>query len=240
MEVIPSIDLKAGRCVRLYQGDYQQETVYSEDPVSVALDWQRQGAVRLHLVDLDGAAQGRLANLEAIKGIINQLDIAVQVGGGVRNLETAQMLFEAEADRVVVGTAALRDPSLVRDLCYRFGSDRVLVAVDAKDGRVAIEGWTEQSSVTALELAQGMAELGVRRILYTDVLRDGTLTGPNVSANADLVRQTGMAVLASGGIGSLEHIKRIAKTGVEGVVLGRALYTGAVSLADAFVTANTG
>jgi phosphoribosylformimino-5-aminoimidazole carboxamide ribotide isomerase len=237
MEVIPAIDIRAGRCVRLYQGDYQRETVFAEDPVAVALDWQRQGAPRLHLVDLDGAAQGWPANLDAINSILSQLTIPVQVGGGVRDAATADTLLAAGADRVVLGTAAVEDPALVQQLCQRHGSQRVVVAIDAREGQVATRGWRETTSVGVLALAQEMAALGVCRLLYTDISRDGTLTGPNIAATAALVRQTGLAVLASGGVASLEHIRRLAEVGVEGVVLGRALYTGAIKLADALAVA---
>lgn len=233
MEVIPAIDLKSGRCVRLYQGDYQRETVYSDDPVSVALTWQQEGAPRLHLVDLDGAAGGKPANLEILSQIIRSLSIPVQVGGGIRDEETAQTLLAAGADRVVIGTAAVEQPSMVEDLCRIHGADRVVVAVDARDGRVAIKGWTEQSLISAGELAQRMFLLGVTRLLYTDISRDGTLTEPNFEANAALVRDTGMAVLASGGITSLEHIRQLGSTGVEGVILGRALYDGVITLPEA-------
>ena len=237
MEVIPSIDLRAGRCVRLYQGDYQRETVYSEDPVSVALGWERQGAPRLHLVDLDGAVQGKPANLETIVWIIQRLAIPVQVGGGIRDEETAESLLAAGADRVVIGTAAVQDPSLVEGLCRKHGSERVVVAVDARDGLVAIKGWTEGSPVSALELAMRMAGVGVRRLLYTDISRDGTMTEPNFAANEELVRDTGMAVLASGGVTALEHIRRLAGTGVEGAILGRALYVDAIRLPEALAVA---
>ena len=233
MEVIPSIDLKSGRCVRLYQGDYRQETVYSGDPLSVALFWQEQGAPRLHLVDLDGAASAQMVNQELILEIIRQLSIPVQVGGGIRDGKTAEGLFDAGADRIVIGTAAVEEPSLVSDLCRMHGGSRVVVAVDARDGQVAIKGWTEGSSVSALDLAYRVAKLGVSRLLYTDISRDGTLTEPNFAANASLVRQTGMAVLASGGVTSLEHIRLLAGTGAEGVIIGRALYDGAISLPEA-------
>ena len=229
-EVIPAIDLRAGRCVRLYQGDYNQETVYSDDPVAVALDWQKQGAPRLHLVDLDGAALGKPANLETIGEIIRRVTIPVQVGGGVRDQETAEALLAAGADRVVIGTAAVEQPSLAERLCQKHGSQRLVVAVDARDGLVAIKGWTKATSVTALELAQRVAAAGVCRLLYTDISRDGTMTEPNFEASAALVRDTGLAILASGGIASVEHIRRLAGTGVEGMVLGRALYTGAITL----------
>ena len=233
MEVIPSIDLKSGRCVRLYQGDYQRETVYSEDPLAVAQSWQDQGAPRLHLVDLDGAASGAPVNLDIIFAIIGLLTIPVQVGGGIRSQETAERLLAGGAGRVVIGTAAVQDPMLVQELCRTFGSDRVVVAVDARDGQVAIKGWKEATAISALDLAKQMSLLGVTRILYTDIHRDGTLTEPNFAANASLVKETGMAVLASGGIASVEHIRGLVPTGVEGVIVGSALYTGAMSLPDA-------
>ena len=237
MEVIPAIDLRLGLCVRLFQGDYQQETVFSDEPVSVALAWQEQGAPRLHLVDLDGAAGGVPVNLEVITSIIQNLTIPVQIGGGIRNLATAESLLSAGADRVVIGTAAVENPSLVEDLCQKHGSQRVVIAVDAKDGLVAIKGWLESTEVKAQDLVEQMALLGVRRILYTDISRDGTLTEPNFEANADLVRTTDMAVLASGGIATLDHVRRLVDTGAEGAILGRALYTEAFSLREAIAVA---
>ena len=240
MEVIPSIDLKSGRCVRLYQGDYQRETVYSDDPLAVAQSWQEQGAARLHLVDLDGAATGTPVNFDTISSIIKQLTIPVQVGGGIRDQQTAETLLAAGAHRVVIGTAAVQDPQLVQQLCQQYGSQRVVVAVDAREGQVAISGWMEDTAVTSLDLAKQMSLRGVTRILYTDIHRDGTLTEPNFAANATLVKETGLAVLASGGIASLEHIRSLVPTGVEGVVVGSALYTGAISLADALAAATLG
>ena len=237
MEVIPAIDLRLGLCVRLFQGDYQQETVFSDEPVSVALAWQEQGAPRLHLVDLDGAAGGVPVNLEVITSIIHNLTIPVQIGGGIRDLATAESLLSAGADRVVIGTAAVENPSLVENLCQKHGSQRVVIAVDAKDGLVAIKGWLESTEVKAQDLVEQMALLGVRRILYTDISRDGTLTEPNFEANADLVRTTDMAVLASGGIATLDHVRRLVDTGAEGAILGRALYTEAFSLREAIAVA---
>lgn len=239
MEVIPAIDLKSGRCVRLYQGDYQRETVYSEDPVAMALHWQDQGAPRLHLVDLDGAAGGQPSNLEVLSQIITGLSIPVQVGGGIRDEETAQVLLAVGADRVVLGTAAVEQPSLVEALCSSHGADRIVVAIDARNERVAIKGWKEQSAVSALELARRMASLRVTRLLYTDISRDGTLTQPNVAANAALVRETGMAVLASGGVTAVEHLRLLAGAGVEGAILGRALYDGVITLPEAMAAVGT-
>ena len=238
MEVIPSIDLKSGRCVRLYQGDYQQETVYSEDPLAVAVGWEEQGAPRLHLVDLDGAAEGTPANLAIISAIVSKLKIGVQLGGGIRNLATAETLLYAGVDRVVIGTAAVEQPALVQELCEKYGKQRVVVALDARNGQFAIKGWTENTSVSALRLAEDMTAIGVERLLYTDISRDGTLTEPNFSANAMLAQNSAIKVQASGGIASLQHIERLTKIGVEAAILGRALYTGNINLAEAIASAN--
>ncbi|MCH2675136.1 MAG: 1-(5-phosphoribosyl)-5-[(5-phosphoribosylamino)methylideneamino]imidazole-4-carboxamide isomerase [Dehalococcoidia bacterium] len=233
MEIIPAIDLKDGRCVRLFQGDFNQETVFSDDPLATARSWQEQGGHRLHLVDLDGAVQGKPVHLEVIASIIQALDIPVQVGGGIRDLASADAWLTAGVDRVVIGTAAVRDPGMVREICRKHGNQRVVVSVDAKDGLVALQGWQETSSVTVLELAEQMAQIGVARLLYTDITRDGALTGPDLATNARLASETGLAIQASGGVSSLEDIESLLPAGVEGVVVGRALYTGAVSLAEA-------
>ena len=233
MEVIPAIDLKDGRCVRLLQGDFQQETVFSDDPLSVAYSWERQGAGRLHLVDLDGAARGEPAHLNLIRRIIESLDIPVQVGGGIRSVATANAWLEAGADRVVIGTAAVRNPEMVRDLCRSRNAESVVVAVDAKEGEVAVQGWAEGSSIDVLYLAREMKRMGVTRLLYTDIARDGMMAGPDYENSGRLVRETGMAVLASGGVASVDDIRGLAATGVEGVIVGRALYSGAVDLAEA-------
>ncbi len=233
MEVIPAIDLKDGRCVRLFQGDFAQETVFSDDPLAMAKSWQNQGGHRLHLVDLDGAIQGKPVHLEVITSIVRELDIPVQVGGGIRDLATADTWLNAGVDRVVIGTAAVSNPDMVNEVCQKHGSERVVVSVDAKDGLVALRGWKEISSVTVLELANQMADLGVVRLLYTDIARDGALTGPDLTTNARLAEETGLAVQASGGVASVEHIKELLPTGVEGVIVGMALYTGTVNLAEA-------
>ena len=237
MEVIPAIDLRGGRCVRLHQGDFQRETVFSDDPVAMALRWQEQGGPRLHVVDLDGAATGEPAHLEVISAIVAALGIPVQVGGGIRSAATARAWLDAGVERVVIGTAAVRDPEMVRDVCRDHGSERVVVSVDAREGMVALQGWTEASEVSVLDLARRMGELGVARLLYTDIARDGMLTGPDLGTNARLVQETGMAVLASGGVSSVEDVRQLVPTGVEGVIVGRALYTGAVRLPDAVAAA---
>ena len=233
MEVIPAIDLKNGHCVRLFQGDFDQETVFSDDPLATALAWEEQGGHRLHVVDLDGAIQGKPVHLTIIASIVNSLNIPVQVGGGIRDLAAAEAWLGAGVDRVVIGTAAVRDPYMVREVCHRHGNERVVVSVDAKDGLVALQGWKEASTTTVFELAEQMASIGVVRLLYTDIARDGTLTGPDFKINERLVNETGLAIQASGGVASIEHVQRLVSTGVEGVIVGRAIYTGAVNLADA-------
>jgi len=233
MEVIPAIDLKDGRCVRLFQGDFAQKTVFSDDPLAMAKSWQNQGGHRLHLVDLDGAIQGKPVHLKVITSIVRELDIPVQVGGGIRDLATADTWLNAGVDRVVIGTAAVSNPDMVSEICQKHGRERVVVSVDAKDGLVALRGWRETSSITVLELANQMVDLGVVRLLYTDISRDGALTGPDLATNSRLVEETGLAVQASGGVASVEHIKGLLPTGVEGVIVGMALYTGTVNLAEA-------
>ena len=237
MEIIPAIDLRGGNCVRLYQGDYKQETVFSDNPLAVAERWQAEGGQRLHIVDLDGAHSGNPANLAAITAITQRLNIPVQVGGGIRSVATAAGLFDAGAVRVVVGTAAVANPDLVEELCRRFGSERVVVALDARDGLVAIRGWTETSEITATELARRMADLGVVRLLYTDISRDGTLEEPNYEATAQLVQDSGLRVLSAGGVGAGSHVEKLVPTGAEAAVIGRALYTGDITVAAALAAA---
>ena len=239
MEVIPALDLRGGRCVRLYQGDFHKETVYSDDPVGLAARWGQEGAPRLHIVDLDGAREGKPANLEVVRDIATQVSIPLQVGGGVRDLQIAQELLDMGVDRVVVGTAAVQDPQLVENLCSTLGSDHMVVAVDARDGRVSIKGWQERTTLSALELTQRMAALGVVRFLYTDVARDGTMTEPNFQAVKTLVDWTGLAIQASGGVSTLEHIRKLAQIGVEGVVIGSALLRGDITIEGALAAASS-
>lgn len=233
MDVIPAIDLKGGRCVRLYQGDYDQEQVFSDDPVATALEWERQGATRLHIVDLEGARDGRPANLAAIEAIASRATAPLQVGGGIRDLATAQHLLAAGAQRVVLGTAAVETPALVDGIIHSYGADAVIVSIDARDGMVALRGWRAASQVTASELLASMVERGVRRFVYTDISRDGTMTSPNFAAMDEVVGATQAAVLAAGGIASVEHLVRLARAGVEGAIVGQALYVGAFTLAEA-------
>ncbi|MCY4652960.1 MAG: 1-(5-phosphoribosyl)-5-[(5-phosphoribosylamino)methylideneamino]imidazole-4-carboxamide isomerase [Dehalococcoidia bacterium] len=233
MELIPAIDLIDGKCVRLYQGDYSQETVYSDDPVEVALRWESLGASRIHIVDLDGARSGNPDNLDVVKRIVNAVKVPVQMGGGVRTLDSARRIIEAGVQRVMLGTVAVRDPDIVRSACKELGSDAVVVAVDSKNGHVAVSGWTSGSDMMATELIASMMKVGVRTFLCTDISRDGTLSGPNYGLMRDLVKVAGEGVIAAGGIASVEHLEHLAAVGVGGAVVGKALYTGDVDLVEA-------
>lgn len=236
MELIPAIDLIDGKCVRLYQGDYSQETVYAGDPVEVALRWESMGASRIHIVDLDGARSGNPDNLTVVKRIVEAVQVPVQMGGGVRSLDTAHRIIEAGVQRVMLGTVAVREPEIVRSACDELGSDAVVVAVDSKDGVVAVSGWTSDSDMMATDLIASMMKAGVRTFLCTDISRDGTLSGPNYGLMRDLVGVAGEGVIAAGGIASVEHLERLADVGVGRAVIGRALYTGDIDLGRAIST----
>ena len=236
MEVIPAIDLRGGQVVRLRQGDYDQETVYSTDPVGTALAFQRAGAHRLHVVDLDGAASGTPAHLDACWRIVQAVRIPVQMGGGLRTIDTISAVIASGVRRAVLGTAAVEDPALVEEAIARHGPQAVVVGLDAREGMVALHGWKEQSAVEVEELMERMAALGVARFIHTDIARDGTLAGPNFDAVASVMQKAqelGVAVVASGGISATDHLRRLAGLGVEGAILGSAVYTGTLPLADA-------
>ncbi|MHB9130098.1 MAG: 1-(5-phosphoribosyl)-5-[(5-phosphoribosylamino)methylideneamino]imidazole-4-carboxamide isomerase [Armatimonadota bacterium] len=230
---IPAIDLLGGRCVRLSQGDYNQETVYGDDPVAMALQWQAAGAPRLHVVDLDGAKEGSPRNHDVIAGIAMALDIPVQVGGGIRDAQTVEKLLLFGVQRCILGTRAAQDRAWAEEMFRTFG-DRLILGIDAKDGKVAIKGWLETTELTAVELANALKPAGACRIIYTDISRDGMLTGPNVEATARLAADTGLAVIASGGMSTLDDLRRLSQhPGIEAAIIGRALYTGAIDLAEA-------
>jgi phosphoribosylformimino-5-aminoimidazole carboxamide ribotide isomerase len=232
MDIIPAIDIKGGKCVRLYQGDFDRVTVYDHNPAEVARRWVAQGARMLHVVDLDGARAGYPVNADVILAIVQSVDVPVQIGGGLRDEQAIVAALALGAARVVLGTAAVEQPELVARLAGRYGEE-IAVGVDARDGIVATSGWTTQAQVRAPELIEHMAALGVRRFIYTDIARDGTLTEPNYTATAALVRPGGPAIIASGGVGKLDHLVRLAQIGVEAVVVGKALYTGDLDLVGA-------
>ncbi|MBO8137182.1 MAG: 1-(5-phosphoribosyl)-5-[(5-phosphoribosylamino)methylideneamino]imidazole-4-carboxamide isomerase [Desulfotomaculum sp.] len=239
MLVIPAIDLREGRCVRLVEGRLDRETIYSENPAEIAENWQRLGARYLHVVDLDGAFAGQPKNMDVIKGIVSSVDIPVQVGGGIRDLKAVETLLNLGVHRVILGTAAITQPEMVRRAVEQFG-DKIVLGIDARDGRAAVQGWAVESAVSAVDLALQMKEIGVQRVVFTDIRRDGTLKGPNLEATGELARVTGLKVIASGGVSSLDDIcrvKEMEKDGVEGVIVGKALYSGKVDLKEALAVA---
>jgi len=233
MLVIPAIDLQAGRCVRLLRGDFARETVYGEDPTEIARGWREAGAQLAHVVDLDGARQGRPKQLELVERIA--AEIPVQLGGGLRDMEAVEAAIAAGVKRVVIGTAAVNVDG-VKQLTERFG-DKLVVALDTRDGVVATEGWVGTSDWSLLDLARALIDTGVRRFLHTDIDRDGALTSPNFASLSALVR-LGTPVIASGGVASLEHVRRLHQAGAEAVVVGRALYEGMFTLQEATAVAS--
>jgi phosphoribosylformimino-5-aminoimidazole carboxamide ribotide isomerase len=233
MDIIPAIDLKGGRCVRLYQGDFDKVTVFSDDPAEIARRWEGEGARRIHVVDLDGAKGGRRINLEALTNILSAVHVPVQSSGGIRTYEDAQQALDMGVDRVVLGTVAVEESDLVAKLCQDFGREKLIVSADARDGKVTTWGWVESTQLEATVFLNEMASLGVERFVYTDIARDGTLTEPNFAAVQRLVEETGKKIIAAGGISSVEHLVRLAEAGVEGAIIGRAIYTGDLDLKQA-------
>jgi len=232
-EVVPAVDLKAGRCVRLRQGRADAETVFSDDPVAMARRWQDSRAQRLHVVDLDGAFAGRPSQTELVRAMIAAVRIPVQVGGGLREIAHVEMVLEAGARWAIVGTRAALDPAFLGQVCERFG-EQVIVGIDASDGRVAVDGWTRVLDLDAIALARDAAAAGAAAIVYTDIARDGTQNGPNLWSTEAVAKAAGIDVFASGGVGSLDDIRQLATVPeLAGVIVGRALYSGAVDLGAA-------
>jgi phosphoribosylformimino-5-aminoimidazole carboxamide ribotide isomerase len=235
-EVIPAIDLRGGKCVRLFQGDYARETVYGADPVETALRWQSLGAPRIHVVDLDGARSGEQANAAAVRAIVEAVGVPVELGGGIRSLETVERWLAAGVDRVYLGTVAVTDPPLAAQACARFPG-RVAAGADARDGRIAVRGWEEESSETVREFSNRLLAAGACALTYTNIARDGTLEGPDIEGVAALIQALGptdVPIILAGGVGTLEHVTRAAGVpGLAGVIIGRALYEGTVDLAEA-------
>lgn len=232
MIVIPAVDLKSGKCVRLFQGKMDMETVYSSNPVEMARKWESQGAKLLHIVDLDGAVGGSPANDDAVRAILANVKIPCEVGGGIRTMAIIEKYVKMGIERVVLGTAAVKEPILVREATKVF-PDKIVVAIDAINGKVAIKGWTEQTEEIAVNLARKFEDMGVRSINYTDISRDGAMSGPNIEATREMVKAVKIPVVAAGGISCLDDLVRLSKTGVEGAITGKALYEGAFTLAQA-------
>jgi phosphoribosylformimino-5-aminoimidazole carboxamide ribotide isomerase len=242
MEVIPAIDLLDGKCVRLYQGDYNRASVFNDNPVEVARQWFDLGATRLHVVDLDGAKQGESMNLNAIESIVGAIPIPVQVGGGLRDRASVVRLLNLGVERAILGTVAVEKPELVGELCRDF-PQQIAVGIDARNGKVATKGWLETSEVRAIDLATKMTKLGVATIIYTDIHRDGTLSGPNLQALRELANAVDIPVIASGGVSSLTDLLSLLALetlGVTGTIVGRAIYTGDVDLKEAIQAVGNG
>ncbi len=235
MIVIPAIDLKGGRCVRLEQGLMERDTVFCDSPAEQALEWQRQGAELLHVVDLDGAFAGEPKNRGSIRQIVDSVTIPTQLGGGIRDVSTIAAYLELGIGRVILGTAAQKNPELVKEACRLFPG-KIVVGIDAKNGMVAVQGWAEVTGVSAAELAKKFEGHGVSAIIYTDIARDGMLSGPNIDATRELAESISVPVIASGGVSrmkDIEDLMGIEESGVVGVITGKAIYTGAINLADA-------
>jgi len=232
MIIIPAVDIKGGKCVRLLQGRMDAETVFGEDPVAMARKWESAGASLIHVVDLDGAIQKSPQNLASIRKIVEQVKAPIQVGGGIRNEDTVQMYMDLGVSRTIIGTEAIRNPALIERLCKRYPG-RIVVAIDARNGRVAIEGWTETTGVEAVTLAKQFEDVGVAAINFTDIHRDGMQTGPNIEETRRLAEAVCIPVVASGGVSALEDIKNIfplKSSGVTGIIVGKALYSGSLDL----------
>ncbi len=235
MLIFPAIDIRGGKCVRLLKGDFAQETVFSDDPVAMARKWQQQGAQFLHLVDLDGALAGKSQNLATVRAILAVVTIPVELGGGIRTMANIDEVLALGVRRVILGSVAVHNPDLVKAACAKYGN-RVVVGIDAKDGIVAVDGWGVSGNVQVGSLAKAMAEAGVRTIIYTDIARDGTLEGVNVEATARLARESGIRIVASGGVKSVEDIRALKpyeKDGIEGVIVGKSIYMGTLDLQEA-------
>lgn len=232
MEIWPAIDLRGGRCVRLRQGDYSQETVFGDDPAAMAAHWVAEGAECLHLVDLDGAKQGRPGNLESIRAIVEKVAVPCELGGGIRDEATIRQLLDVGLARLVIGTLALKQPEWFRAMCKLFPG-RLVLGIDARNGQVATDGWLETSQTSAVELAGQFADLPLAALVYTDIATDGMLAGPNVPAMAAMQSAVKLPVIASGGVTKADDVARLASAGLHGCIVGRALYEGHITLADA-------
>ena len=233
MRLYPAIDIKNGQCVRLRQGVFQDTTIYSEKPYRVAEQFEADGAAYLHVVDLDGALRGAGVNEEAIVKILESVHIPVEVGGGIRTIRDMEHLLELGVARVILGTKAVESAVFVKEALQRFGADSIVIGIDAKDGMAVVHGWETVSSIEAVKLAMQMKELGAKHMIYTDIAKDGMLAGPNLSQTQRIVAAAGSGVIASGGVSSLEDLEALARIGVEGAVLGKALYEKKVDLKSA-------
>ena len=236
MIILPAIDLCEGKAVRLFNGDYAQKTVYSESPVSVALDFKKQGATWIHLVDLDGAKSGETPNFCAISEIKAKTGLLCETGGGIRNIETVERYLNAGIDRVIIGTAAVKDPEFLKAAVSKY-NEKIAVGIDIKNGFVAVNGWLETTEITLFDFLNKMTEIGVKTVICTDISKDGAMKGTNLELYKNLANFKGVNIIASGGVSSMEDVKALKNIGVYGAIIGKAYYTGAVSLKDAIEVA---
>ena len=236
MNIIPAIDLIGGKAVRLKKGDYNEVTVFNDDPVSVAKSFEASGSAFMHLVDLDGAKDGSTANYETIRSIVANTSLFVEVGGGIRNMDTVKKYIDMGVDRVIIGTAAVKDPEFLEAAVKEY-PENIAVGIDVKDGMVAIKGWTELSEFSCFDFCERMQRLGVKTIICTDISKDGMMSGTNLELYAELQRRYNMNIIASGGVSSLEDVRALVKMDIYGAIIGKALYTGAIVLEDALCAA---
>ncbi|MBU3181921.1 1-(5-phosphoribosyl)-5-[(5-phosphoribosylamino)methylideneamino]imidazole-4-carboxamide isomerase [Clostridium psychrophilum] len=234
MKIFPAIDLKNGKCVRLYKGEFSTSQIVAQDPLKTAQNFANKGAEYLHMVDLDGALCGDMKNLENVNKIIKDLNIPIQLGGGVRSLETIEMLLNKGLSRVILGTAAINNPSLVKEAVKKYG-DKIAIGIDARDGFVAVEGWQKSSKIEYIDFAKQVESIGIKTIIFTDISRDGTLTGPNFEATGKLNDVVTCDIIASGGMKCIEDIKKLKKMNLYGAIIGKALYSGDISLEEAII-----
>jgi phosphoribosylformimino-5-aminoimidazole carboxamide ribotide isomerase len=234
MKIFPAIDLRNGKCVRLYQGEFDSSKVVGEDPLQTALSFAAQGAEYLHMVDLDGALNGNVENINSINKIIKELNIPIQLGGGIRSLATIEMLLEKGLSRVILGTAALNNATLVKEAVKVFG-EKIAIGIDARNGYVAVEGWKTSSQIEYIDFAKQMEQIGVKTIIFTDISRDGTLSGPNFEATGKINDAVICNIIASGGMKDIEDIKKLKTMNIYGAIIGKALYSGNISLAEAIL-----
>lgn len=233
MQLYPAIDLKNGQCVRLKQGEFKDITVYSDKPEEIAAKWQSKGATFLHLVDLDGALAGHSVNKEVVRKIAATVSIPIQMGGGIRKEEDIEFVLSLGVSRVIIGTKAAENPEFIRQVVNKFGQERIVAGIDAKNGMVAVEGWGKISDITASDLANRMKEYGILHVVYTDIARDGMLSGPNVDYTKKLTDETGLDIIASGGMSSMEDLKELYNAGIHGAIIGKALYENRIDLEEA-------
>jgi phosphoribosylformimino-5-aminoimidazole carboxamide ribotide isomerase len=233
--IIPAIDLKDGKCVRLEQGLMNRETIFSDHPEEIALQWERKGAKRLHIVDLDGAVYGKPYHKRIIKGILDMVSIPIELGGGIRDLDTIAYYLDLGIDKIILGTIALKNPGMIQDACIKY-PDKIIISIDSKDNYVSVEGWTEPTGIIAIDLARRFEDIGIAAVIYTDIRKDGMRSGPNIDGIREFAKNINIGVIAAGGISSIKDIEQflpLEELGVCGIITGRALYDGSIALEEA-------